>query len=77
MKSEVKIRTMSESLSPAPGRVSLDVADRVSANSHGNFSFEEANRTLSFEERRVSAISENQNMDSVDMIVVEETTFVN
>ena len=69
---------MSDSLSvsPAPGRVSLDVADKVSEISHSQFSFDPT-VTISFKERRVSTVTENGIMAGVDMIVVEETTFVN
>ena len=107
MKGRVKIliRTMSESLSPAPGRSSLDVEDRVEvalkggcdvvdrvepnrklsfeergvlAMSHdGKLSLEEPTRTISFEEQGVSTVSENGIMTAIDLIVVEETAFVN
>ena len=71
MKSKVKIliRTMSVSLSPAPGGISRSIADRVS---HGKLSMK-----ISFEERRVPTASDNGIMTAVDLIVVEETTFVN
>ena len=65
------------SVSPAPGRVSLDVVDKVSESSHGKFSFEDPTVTISFKERKVSTVTENGIMAGVDMIVVEETTFVN
>ena len=104
-KCKILIRTMSESLSPAPGRSSLDVADRVEvalkggcdvagrvepnrklsfeergvlAMSHdGKLSLEEPTRTISFEEQGVSTVSENGIMTAIDLIVVEETAFVN
>ena len=117
-------RTVSESLSPAPGRVSLEAgADKaqlsfkvspiphdgpnraqlsfedrrvspiphyepnraqlsfedrsVSPILHRKLSFEEPNGTLLFEERRVSTISERQNGNVAEDIIVVETTFVN
>ena len=102
-KFKILIRTMSESLSPAPGRSSLDVADRVEVAlkggcdvadrvepnrklsfeeqgvlSHdGKLSLEEPTRTISFEEQGVSTVSENGIMTAIDLIVVEETAFVN
>ena len=88
-KFKILIRTMSESLSPAPGRSSLDVADRVEPKrklsfeeqgflSHnGKLSLEEPTRTISFEEQGVSTVSENGIMTAIDLIVVEETAFVN
>ena len=81
------LRTVSESLSPAPGRVSLEAGPnraqlsfedrRVSPILHRKLSFEEPNGTLLFEERRVSTISERQNGNVAEDIIVVETTFVN
>ena len=51
--------------------------DKVSESSHGKFSFEDPTVTISFKERKVSTVTENGIMAGVDMIVVEETTFVN
>ena len=75
-KVEIPIRTVSESLSPAPGGFSLNIDDGLSTTSHGKFSFGEPATTLSFEEPRISSTSDNQNMALADAIVVE-TTFIN
>ena len=62
------LRTISEHLSPAPGRLSFERPDRALS----------CTLSCSFEEGRLSATSVRQNGNMpVDMIVVEETTFVN